>query len=566
VILALPDSSAALADATWDDVAAHYDALEAAPPTRDQARAWLADWSRLEELVSEAAAVAMTTYTGNTGDAEAERRYLRFATEIQPQAEARQVALARLLMETGLDDADLAQLLTEFRGTVAIFREANVARMSQVEELSAGYQKLTGGLGVDWDGTRLTIPQLLPYLERQEREVRERAFRLGADAYLARRDELADLFDRMYALRQAIAHEAGFPDYQAYAFAAKHRYDYTPDDVARFHDAVAEVVVPAMARVHELRRRQLGLDTLRPWDLAVDPDGLPPLRPFADSADFTGSSARIFHALDGELGGFFDDMVRDGLLDLESRPGKAPGGYCTTFAVRKQPYIFMNAVGVGDDVTTLLHEAGHCFHAYLASHHAFTWQRGTGSEAAELASMSMELLAAPLLAEPTGFYADDAARRARIAHLEDVLSALPHIASVDAFQRWIYTSGEGHDRDARDAAWLRIRARFEQGVDWSGLERERTARWYRQLHIFELPFYYIEYGIAQLGALQVWHRSLSDPAGALAGYKAALRLGGTRPLPELYAAAGARLVFDAEGMRPLIGLVEETLASLRATA
>ncbi|MCU0626582.1 MAG: M3 family metallopeptidase [Gemmatimonadaceae bacterium] len=449
VILALPESSAALTDATWPDIAAHYDALEAAAPTAESARAWLADWSRLEELVSEAGALAMTTYTGNTADAAAEARYLRFVTEIQPQAEARQVALARLLLATGIDDASLAQLLREFRGTVAIFREANIARQSQVEELSAAYQKLTGGLSVEWDATtRLTIPQLLPYLEREEREVRERAFRLGAEAYLSRRDELADLFDRMYALRQAIAHEAGFPDYQAYAFAAKHRHDYTPDDVARFHDAVAEVVVPAMARVHAARRAQLGLDTLRPWDLAVDPDGLPPLRPFADARDFTAASARIFHALDRDLGGFFDDMARDGLLDLESRPGKAPGGYCTTFAVRKQPYIFMNAVGVSDDVTTLLHEAGHCFHAYLASHQPVVWQRGTGSEAAELASMSMELLAAPLLAAPTGFYSDDEARRARIAHLEDVLSALPHIASVDAFQRWIYTSGEGHDRES----------------------------------------------------------------------------------------------------------------------
>ncbi len=564
MILALPDSPAALAGATWDDVAVHYDALAAVPPTRETARAWLADWSRLEELVSEAGAVAMTTYTGNTADGEAEARYLRFVTEIQPQAEARQVALARLLLATGIDDAELAVLLREFRTNVAIFRDANVPRLSQVEELSAGYQKLVGGLSVEWEGRRLTIPQLQPYLEREEREVRERAFRLGAEAYLAHREELADLFDRMYALRQAIAHEAGFPDFMAYCFAAKHRHDYNADDVARFHDAVADVWVPAMTRVYERRRAALGLDALRPWDLAVDADGLPPLRPFADAREFVGDSARIFHALDPELGGFFDEMARDGLLDLESRAGKAPGGYCTTFAARKQPYIFMNAVGVSDDVTTLLHEAGHCFHAYLASHHPYAWQRGTGSEAAELASMSMELLAAPLLAEPTGFYAEDEARRARINHLEDVLSALPHIACVDAFQRWIYTSGHGHDRDARDAEWLRLRARFEQGIDWSGLDRERTARWYRQLHIFELPFYYIEYGIAQLGALQVWERSRRDPAGALAGYKAALRLGGTRPLPELYGAAGARLVFDADGMRPLVSLVEETLTSLLA--
>jgi oligoendopeptidase F len=314
------------------------------------------------------------------------------------------------------------------------------------------------------------------------------------------------------------------------------------------------------------RRERLGVDTLRPWDLAVDPDGLAPLRPFRTTDEFVAASARVFTALDAELGACFADMARTGLLDLESRANKAPGGYCTTLHHRKQPFVFMNAVGVSDDVTTLVHEAGHCFHAYLASDKELIWQRGTGSEAAELASMAMELLAAPHFALPVGYYTADQARRAEAAHLEDVLLQLPHIASVDAFQRWIYTSGAGHDRDARDAAWLEIRARFEHGVDWSGIERLRLARWYRQLHIFELPFYYIEYGIAQLGALQVWQRSVTDAAAALAGYKAALRMGGTGTLPDIFAAAGARLIFDAAGIRSLVTMVEERLESLRVSS
>ncbi len=561
----LPTSPADFADATWPEIAAFYDELAAEPPTPATARAWLQRWSLLEELVNEASSQALIAYTGNTADADAETRYLRFVTEIQPNVEERQTGLARLLIATGIDDADLAIVLREFRTTVSIFREANVARFAQIEELSAAYQKLAGGLSVELDGQTLTIPQLQPLLESDDRDARERAFRTGADAYLAHREEIADLFDRMFVLRQAVAAESGFGDYQAYAFAAKHRYDYGADDVARFHDAVADVVTPAAARVHAYRRERLGVTTLRPWDLAVDPDGLAPLRPFRDATDFVDASGRIFSALDPELGSRFADMARDGLLDLESRPNKAPGGYCTTLHHRKQPFVFMNAVGVSDDVTTLVHEAGHCFHAYLASDKELIWQRGTGSEAAELASMSMELLAAPLFARPVGYYTPDQARRAQAAHLEDVLLALPHIASVDAFQRWIYTSGMGHDRDARDTAWLSIRSRFEQGVDWSDLDRERTARWYLQLHIFELPFYYIEYGIAQLGALQVWKRSLTDPAGALAGYKAALRLGGTRPLPELYGAAGARLIFDADGMRELVELVEDRLETLRAS-
>ncbi|MDZ7631212.1 MAG: M3 family oligoendopeptidase [Gemmatimonadaceae bacterium] len=561
----LPNSPADLADATWPEIAAFYDALAAAAPTRETAREWLRQWSLLEELVNEAASQALIAYTGNTADTTAEARYLRFVTEIQPNAEARQTGLAELLLATGIDDPDIAILLREFRTTVSIFRDENVARFAQIEELSAAYQKIAGGLSVEIDGKTLTIPQLQPLLESDDRAARERAFRAGADAYLSHRDAVSELFDRMYVLRQAVAQASGFSDFQAYSYAAKHRYDYTADDVARFHDAVADVVTPAAARVHAYRRERLGVDTLRPWDLAVDADGLAPLRPFSDVADFVAASSRIFQALDGELGSRFVDMARDGLLDLESRPNKAPGGYCTTLHHRKQPFVFMNAVGVSDDVTTLVHEAGHCFHAYLASHQELIWQRGTGSEAAELASMSMELLAAPLFAMPVGYYTPDQARRAQAAHLEDILLALPHIASVDAFQRWIYTSGDGHDRDARDAAWLRLRSRFEVGVDWTGLDRERTARWYRQLHIFELPFYYIEYGIAQLGALQIWKRSLTDPEGALAGYKNALRLGGTRALPDLYAAAGARLIFDAAGMRELVGLVEDRLETLRGS-
>jgi oligoendopeptidase F len=223
-------------------------------------------------------------------------------------------------------------------------------------------------------------------------------------------------------------------------------------------------------------------------------------------------------------------------------------------------------VGVPDDINTLVHESGHCFHDFSANQLPWIWQRSAGHEAAELASMSMELLAMPYLETPVGYYESEAAAAIELEQLEDVLTSLCHIASVDAYQRWIYTSGEGHDAAARDAAWLRIRGRFERGVDWSGLDAERVSRWYRQLHIFELPFYYIEYGIAQLGALQLWRDAQRDPAGTLARYKAFLALGGTRSLPELYATAGARLIFDAEGMGELVGLVEARIAALRAQA
>jgi len=419
---------------------------------------------------------------------------------------------------------------------------------------------------VDWDGEAKTIPQLQPYLKAAERAVRERAFRLGAQAYLAKRDELADIFDRMYALRVAVAREAGFADYQQYCFATKHRFDYTPSDTARFHEAVQQTVTPAVERLMAHRRQALGLDVLRPWDVSVDLGTSTPLKPFADVGTFVNRAQSIFTRVDPELGGQFGLMATEQLLDLESRPGKAPGGYCTDLAFRGRPFIFMNAVGVPDDVNTLVHEAGHCFHDFATHALPFTWQRRTGHEAAELASMSMELLAMPYLVQPDGYYAPEEARVAWLEHLEDVLGALVHIASVDAFQAWIYTDPAGADRDARDAKWLALRDQFERGVDWNGLEPERLARWYRQLHIFELPFYYIEYGIAQLGALQVFRNAVHDAGSAVAAYKRFLALGGTRPLPELYAAAGAKLIFDAEAMAELVAFTEERIEALRAGA
>jgi oligoendopeptidase F len=563
VILDLPSSPAAFANATWEDIAPYYETLATVPLTRERADDWLAAWSTLEELVGEAGTLAMTAYTGDTADPAKEADYLRFSTEIFPQMDEQQVRLARRLLDLGYTRPDLETLLREFRTDAAIFREANVPLFSELEELSANYQKITGGLSVQWDGERKTIPQLQPYLKVQDRAVRERAFRLGAEAYLAKRSELAALFGRMYALRQQVARNAGFANFQEYVFQAKHRFDYTPADCARFHAAVEATVVPAVERLLADRRERLGLASVRPWDLGVDPDNAPPLTPFSDIPDFVGTAERIFDQVDPELGQYFRTMAGEGLLDLESRPGKAPGGYCTKLSFRRQPYVFMNAVGVADDVNTLVHEAGHCFHAFAAAPLPFVWQRGTGSEAAELASMSMELLAAPYLAGPDGYYSRADVRRAWIEHLEDTLFSLTHIASVDAFQSWIYTSGLGHDAEARDAAWLEIRARFDRGVDWSGLEAERVARWYRQLHIFEEPFYYIEYGIAQLGALQIWRDSLADQAGAVARYKRALALGGTRPLPEIYRAAGATLVFDPEPMAELVKLVETRIRELR---
>jgi oligoendopeptidase F len=560
----LPDSPDALASATWDDIVPWYDELQARPLDAAAMPAWLADWSKLEALLTEAASRAMIRYTVDTRDAQAEADYRRFSTTILPQADERSVALQKRLVASGYRTPDLDTAIERFRTSIEIFREANVPLQSELEELGANYQKITGGMTAEWEGQRIPLPRLQPLLKSLDRGVRERAWAESVRPYVEARDEMAALFDRMYALRQQVARNAGFANYRDYVFPAKYRFDYTPADCERFHAAVAEKVMPAYERLMAHRRRFLGVDALRPWDLAVELHEREPVRPFSDGTELAMRAHEVFERVDPELGREFGTMIDERLLDLDSREGKAPGGYCDTLHVSGRPFIFMNAVGMTDDVNTLLHEAGHAFHAFASHHHPLLWQRHPGSEMAELASMSMELLAAPHLRRPAGFFAPEEWRQARLDHLEDVIITLAHVASIDAFQHWIYTDPRGADAAARDAEWLRIRSRFEQGVDWSGLERERVARWYRQLHVFLYPFYYIEYGIAQLGALQVWRNSLRDPVEAVTRYREALALGATRPLPALYEAAGVRLAFDAGTIGELVSLVEEEIGRLRA--
>ena len=559
----LPESPRAIYHAMWDDILPYYDALASRPLTAETADAWLRDWSTLEEMLRECAATAHVASTTDTADAAKEADEVRWSSTINPKIAEQQTRLARRILDLGYERADLVTTLRRFRNTADLFREENVPLKAQLSRLDTEYNRITGGLTVQWDGAEKTIPQLRPYQLSPDRAIRERAFRSGTEPYITRRDALADLFDRQYALRQQVARNADFTNYRDYMHREKNRFDYTPADCAQFHAAVVETVVPALTRIYARRATQLGLDRLRPWDAANDPAGRAPLHPFTDADALIAGGRRIFAHLDPTLGGYFDQMADAGLLDLDSRKGKRPGGYCTSFPYRGLPFIFMNAVGVATDVDTLLHEAGHAFHNFEARQQPLIFQRHPGSEMAEVASMSMELLTAPYLAEEAGgYYTDADARRARAEHLEGILASLAHIATIDAFQQWVYTDPDGANADARDAAWVRIFDRFNAGLDYDGLRAEKVSRWYRQLHVFLYPFYYIEYGIAQIGALQVWRNSKANHAEALAAYRRALALGATKPLPELFAAAGAQLAFDTGTIAPLVRLVEDELTTL----
>jgi oligoendopeptidase F len=565
-VVALPDSADTFKDATWQDVAPYYEELAVRPLDTGNAETWLADWSQLESLLYEAAALAHFAYSCNTADTENEQAHLRFASEIDPKADEQRARLQSRLVELGYMREGLETVVRRFRNQMELFREANVPLFTELAKVSTEWSKAIGAMTVDWDGEEKTPPQMWPYLEDNDRQIRERAFRSMFKPYIDQRDTLAGFFDRMYDLRQQVARNAGFDNFRDYAHREKNRFDYTPEDCFRFHEAVELAVKPAVERLMKRRRSHLGVARLKPWDLWVDPKGRQALKPYADEHDFIARAGDVFANVDPNFRRYFETMAGAGLLDLENRKGKGPGGYCDSLPVRKLPLIFMNAVNIDDDLRVLLHESGHSFHVFESADLPLLFQRHPGAEMAEVASMSMELLAAPYIDRGHGgYYEDGDAPRSRRELLERAVLFFPHCASVDAFQQWMYTTPEGRDADARDRKWLDLRRRFEgDSVDWSRLDAERIARWYFQPHFFDYPFYYIEYGIAQLGALQVWRNSLSDRGGAVRKYREALALGATKPLPELYKAAGARLIFDSNGMRELIELVEEALETLDA--
>jgi oligoendopeptidase F len=332
----------------------------------------------------------------------------------------------------------------------------------------------------------------------------------------------------------------------------------------QFHQAIEKVAVPAARRLYAKRQKQLGLDKLRPWDLYVDPLGREALKPYQTITELEDKVSTIFHRVDPELGGYFDIMRTKGLLDLDNRKGKAPGAYCNNYDMVRLPFISENAVGLHADVATLLHESGHAFHVFEEAHLPYYHQLQVGMEFNEVASMAMELLASPyLVASEGGFYSEKEAARARVEHLEEDIVFWPYMAVVDAFQHWAYTRPvAAADPDNCDQKWAELRQRFSIGVDWSGLEDIMVTGWQSKQHIFEVPFYYVEYGLASLGAFQVWRNALKDQKAAVAAYRRALALGGTVPLPKLYETAGARFAFDAKTLQEAVGLAEEMIEKL----
>jgi oligoendopeptidase F len=552
---------------TWTEVEPYFAALKARELNAENVGDWLREWSALSDVLSEVFSRARVATTVDTGDEEAEAYYKNLLATIYPEIEKAENDLNKKLLDTGLTPAGLELPLKKMRTDVELFREENIELNTRTQVLGLEFNKIIGAMTINWEGEELTLPQAAKLQHNPDREVREKAWRLYMNRYLKDREPINALWTQLFETRQKIARNAGFSNFREYIWQSRHRYDYTPEDCITFHNAIEQVVLPAARKRNERRREALGIERLRPWDLAVDPFGREPIKVWETIDDFAGKAENIFNRVDPQLGDYYTTMRREDLLDLPNRKNKGVGAYCTGFPLMKRPFVFMNAVNQRDDVRTLLHEVGHAFHNFETfANLDYGMQRQYPIEFAEVASMAMELLAAPYLTEENGgYFTTEEAARDRIEHLEKILYFWPYMAVVDSFQHWVYTSGDAAaDPTNCDAKWAELWDRFMIAADYTGLEDVKMTGWHRKHHIFRYPFYYVEYGLAQLGAVQVWANALENQSEAVAAYRRGLALGGTKNLPELFGTTGAKFAFDAETLGKAVDLIERTIEQLDA--
>ena len=549
--------------ARWENLAPLYQALlDRNVDGADGLRRLLHDRSELDAAASETQTNLYINMTCHTDDEQIKAAYLDFVERVEPKLKEAGFELDRKIVGSphadGLDRRRHEVLLRDLQADVEIFRQENIPLQTEETKLDQQYEETCGAMTVDFRGEERTLPQMARFLEETDRATRQEAWRGIWERRYRDHERLSEIFDRLVGLRAQVARNSGFASFRDYMFKRKHRFDYAPADCEAFHRAAEEVCVPVLRRLNARRREALGVDSLRPWDLAVDSKGRPPLRPFDGAEELIEKTSRLFHRMEPSLGTMFDSLRGGDCLDLDSRKGKAPGGYQAHRDRSRKPFIFMNAVGLHRDLETMVHEAGHAFHSILCNDEPLLHYRHAPLEFAEVASMSMELLSFPYLGE---FYDEAQVARAKRERLEDLSALLPWVATIDAFQHWIYTHPE-HSRDERTAHWLELDERFGAAVSWDGLEHYRQMSWQRQGHLFGVPFYYIEYGIAQLGALQLWLGFKADRARAIENYRRALRLGGSRPLPELFEAAELTFDFGPDTVKRLMDDVQRELDSL----
>ena len=535
----------------WENIEPYVnDLLERKLSSSDCLESLISDSSNLAEHISETGALLYINMTCDTEDERKKNSFLSFVENVRPKLSKFSDELNRRI----IDHKSIADLPTRYdlmirgiKSDIEIFREENIPLGVEQTKLVTKAQGITGAMTVVFEGKERTFPEMRGFLESNDRIQRENAWKSMVKRWMENSEELSDIFDELISIRHKIALNSGFKSYTDYMFRAMHRFDYTVEDCLTFHESIEQVCMPIVKKINSERIASFDLKILSPWDVneksGSGPDiaGKNPLRPFDNVDEMVTKLSELFHNMSNDLGTKFDKLVEMDTLDLETRKGKAPGGYQYYLEKSRIPFIFMNAAGLQGDLETMIHESGHAFHSLYCGHLDLIDERDYPIEFAEVASMSMELLTQP---NWNIFYEkQEDANRAKISHLEGVVFLLPWIATIDAFQHWIYAN-PGHTREERKIQWISLRERFGSEMNWEDHEDFRELSWQQQGHLFGVPFYYVEYGIAQLGALQLWQTHRKNPEKALKDYSNAMELGNTKTLPDLFAAAELKLGFD----------------------
>ncbi len=549
----------------WNSIAPFFEDLAERPlKTVIDLEKWLIDMSELEAVISEDVSWRHIRMTCNTEDKKLQENFTYFMMEIQPKIQPYADKLNRKLIDSPLTSSLNKQkyftYLRSVKKSIDLFREENIPIQSELSVLGQQYGAISGKMTVTVRDQEYTLQQAMKFLENPDRPLREDVYRKVQERRLRDKDQLNNLYTELIKRRDQIARNAGFSNFRDYKFVEMGRFDYTKEDCFRFHDSVKQYVLPLVEIINQYKQNKLGLDTLRPWDVDAEPANQQPLHPFKTGDELLEKTVQCFR----ELRPFFADclltMKKMNRFDLESRIGKAPGGYNCPLAETGAPFIFMNAAGQMHDVTTMVHEGGHAVHSFLSHHLELSAFKEYPMEIAEVASMAMELFS--MENWEIYFKNPEDLRRAKIQQLERVITIFPWIATIDKFQHWVYEN-PNHDFEQRTENWYRIYNEFSsKTINWEGLDVYQKNIWQKQLHLFEVPFYYIEYGIAQLGAIGMWKQFKKNKELALDHYSEALSLGGTKTLPELYEAAGLKFDFSGSYIKELMDFVEEEIKEL----
>ena len=549
---------------SWDKIKSLFDNLvEREISSASELEKWMLDQSELSAVLEEDMAWRYIKMNIDTTDGELGERFSFWIKEISPNTAPYSHKLNVKLIECPflkeLDQEKYRIYLRSVKKQIEIFREENIPLFTVMEEKQQEYGAISAKMSIEVDGEKMTMQKAAQLLKSTDRVKREEVYNKISTRRLQDEKALDDLFDELIDLRQEIAKNAGFDNYRDYMFAAMGRFDYTPKDCFNFHDAIAQEIVPIINSFEQKRKAKLGYTSYKPWDTAVDVDGLAPLKPFEGGTELTDLSVECFNRLRPYFGECLSTMKAMKHLDLESKNGKAPGGFMYPLYEIGVPFIYMNAVGSQRDLVTMVHEGGHAVHSFLSRDLAMTEFKSTPSEVAELASMAMELLS---MDHWDVFYNDAAdLKRAKLEQLEKALETLPWVASIDKFQHWIYTTE--HTAQQRKEKWLTISSELgNQILDWEGNENTHANLWQKQLHLYEVPFYYIEYGMAQLGAIAMWRSYKQLGEQGLDNYMDALKLGYTKTIGEIYETAGIKFDFSASYVKELADFIKDELEKL----